>query len=79
MKKIVLVFLLLIGINHHSNAQLNYGVKAGINYNSDSFEDASENVFKGAEGKNWIPRRDYGLRAKITSIGTLHQTRTDLY
>ena len=68
MKKTVLVFLLLIGINHYSNAQLNYGVKAGINYNSDSFEDASDDVLNGAKTKTGF-HTGLWIRAKLPVIG----------
>ena len=68
MKKIVLVCLLLTGINHHSNAQLHYGVKAGINYNSDSFEDASDDVLDGAKTKTGF-HTGIWFRAKLPAIG----------
>jgi hypothetical protein len=68
MKKIVLVCLLLTGINHHSNAQLHYGVKAGINYNSDSFEDVSDDVLDGAKTKTGF-HTGIWLRAKLPAIG----------
>ena len=68
MKKIVLVCLLLTGINHHSNAQLHYGIKSGINYNSDSFEDASDDVLDGAKTKTGF-HTGIWFRAKLPAIG----------
>ena len=44
MKKILLASFFIIGAIQFSQAQLQFGVKAGVNYNSDSFEDVSEDV-----------------------------------
>ncbi|QXP73838.1 porin family protein [Tenacibaculum sp. HL-MS23] len=50
MKKVILVVFLLIG-TQLTQAQIQGGVKGGINYNSDSFSDVKDDVFEGAESK----------------------------
>ena len=50
MKKLLLV-LLFTGISQRSFSQLEFGIKAGINYNSDSFQDVVNDVFYGADHK----------------------------
>ena len=37
MKKIVLVIFLALGVHQFSNAQINFGIKAGINYNNNGW------------------------------------------
>ena len=51
MKKVILGLFLLIGINQVSNAQFQFGLKGGINYNSNSIKETSQDVFDGANSK----------------------------
>jgi len=51
MKKIVFALFFLLGTSQFSQAQVAFGVKGGINYNSSSIKDVTANVFSGAEGK----------------------------
>lgn len=51
MKKKLLIFCFIFGAIQLSQAQLDFGIKAGINYNSDSFQDVKEDLYEGAESK----------------------------
>ena len=50
MKKVLLVLCLTLGLSQISTAQIQFGVKGGLNYNSDSFNDVKDDVFSGAKG-----------------------------
>ena len=51
MKKVFLMISLAFAFSQTSTAQLDFGVKAGLNYNSESIQSVSEDVFTGAEAK----------------------------
>lgn len=53
MKKVILMLCLALGATQLTQAQLAFGIKGGINYNSDSFKfkDAGKDVFGGAKSK----------------------------
>ena len=54
MKKVILMLVLAFGISQTSNAQLNFGLKGGVNYNSNSVEGvngAGQDIFSGAKSK----------------------------
>lgn len=53
MKKALLMLCFVLGVTQFTQAQVDFGIKAGINYNSDSFKlkGVQEDVFKGAESK----------------------------
>ncbi|CAM1354122.1 porin family protein [Tenacibaculum insulae] len=51
MKKTIFILFLLIGGLQVTQSQIQFGVKGGINYNSDSFSDVKDDVFEGAESK----------------------------
>ncbi|MGB1170306.1 MAG: porin family protein [Flavobacteriaceae bacterium] len=68
MKKIIFGCFLLFLVTQQSKAQLQFGVKAGINYNSDSFESVSDDVLNGAKTKTGI-HTGVWLRAKLPVIG----------
>lgn len=51
MKKVILILCLAFGFSQVSNAQIGFGVKGGINYNSDSFVDVKNDVLSGAESR----------------------------
>ena len=68
MKKIIFGCFLLFLVAQQSQAQLQFGVKAGINYNSDSFESVSDDVLNGAKTKTGI-HTGVWLRAKLPVIG----------
>lgn len=68
MKKVLLIALFLVGVSQYSEAQVNFGVKAGVNYNSDSFSDVSNDVLNGAESRTGY-HAGIWLRFKIPAIG----------
>ena len=68
MKKIIFAFFLLSLVTKNSQAQLQFGLKGGINYNSDSFESVSNDVLNGAKTKTGI-HTGLWLRAKLPVIG----------
>ena len=68
MKKIIFGCFLLFLVTQQSQAQLQFGVKAAINYNSDSFESVSDDVLNGAKTKTGI-HTGVWLRAKLPVIG----------
>jgi hypothetical protein len=54
MKKIILFFVLTFGISQFTNAQVDFGIKGGINYNNngkESFKDATNDIADGASAK----------------------------
>lgn len=51
MKKVILMLFLAFGFSQTSNAQVQLGIKGGVNYNSNSVEGVSKDVFSGAESK----------------------------
>lgn len=68
MKKVILFICLAFAFSNISNAQLNFGIKGGINYNSNSIENVSQDVFDGAESKTGY-HAGIWLRAKIPVLG----------
>jgi hypothetical protein len=68
MKKVLFVILLFVGMTQCAEAQVNFGIKAGVNYNSDSFSDVSNDVFNGAESRTGY-HAGIWLRFKIPAIG----------
>ena len=51
MKKLLLTLALFFALVQISSAQVDFGIKAGINYNSDSFVDVKEDIVSGAKSK----------------------------
>ena len=68
MKKIVFACLLFIGMSQMSNAQVQFGLKAGVNYNSDSFKDVSNDVLDGAKSKTGY-HAGMWFRVKLPVVG----------
>lgn len=69
MKKIVLLLVLVFGVSQFSNAQAAFGIKAGINYNSDSFQNVKDDVIKeNGEGRSGY-HAGIWFRAKLPIIG----------
>lgn len=68
MKKVLVAILLVVGMSQYSEAQLQFGVKAGVNYNSDSFKDVSNDVLNGAESRTGY-HAGIWLRAKLPVVG----------
>jgi hypothetical protein len=68
MKKIILILCLTFGFSQMSNAQVAFGVKGGLNYNSNSVKGVSSDVFSGAKSKTGY-HAGIWLRFKIPVIG----------
>lgn len=59
---------LAFGFSQMSNAQVAFGVKGGLNYNSNSIKEVGTDVFEGAESKTGY-HAGIWLRFKIPVIG----------
>ena len=68
MKKVFLMMSLAFACSQTSSAQLDFGVKAGLNYNSESIQSVSQDVFTGAESKTGY-HAGMWLRFKLPIIG----------
>ena len=68
MKKLLFFLFLLVGSSQLMNAQTAFGVKAGINYNSNSIKEVSSDVFEGAESKTGY-HAGIWLRLKVPVLG----------
>ena len=68
MKKVILMILLAFACSQTSTAQIDFGIKAGLNYNSESIQSVSEDVFTGAESKTGY-HAGIWLRFKLPIIG----------
>ena len=68
MKKVILILCLTFGFSQISNAQVAFGVKGGVNYNSNSIKEVSSDVFDGAKSKTGY-HAGIWLRFKIPVIG----------
>ena len=56
------------GFSQISNAQINFGVKGGLNYNSNSIKGVSKDVFSGAKSKTGY-HAGVWLRLKLPVVG----------
>ncbi|WP_159947677.1 porin family protein [Polaribacter septentrionalilitoris] len=68
MKKVILMMVLALGLSQAANAQINFGLKGGINYNSNSIKEVQTDVFDGAKSKTGY-HAGIWLRFKIPVIG----------
>jgi opacity protein-like surface antigen len=68
MKKIFLLALLFIGGAQLSQSQVQFGIKGGVNYNSDSFLEVKTDVLSGAKSKTGF-HAGIWTRIKIPVIG----------
>lgn len=68
MKKFFLLICLAFAFSQTTNAQVSFGLKGGINYNSNSIENVSEDVFSGAKSKTGY-HAGIWLRFKVPVIG----------
>jgi len=62
------MLFVLLGATQLSNAQVAFGVKGGVNYNSNSIREVQTDVFEGAESKTGY-HAGVWLRFKIPLIG----------
>ena len=68
MKKSILICCIAIACSQFTRAQVGFGVKGGVNYNSESIDNASVDVFEGAESKTGY-HAGIWLRFKAPIIG----------
>ncbi|MFT5257720.1 MAG: hypothetical protein ACI8VJ_001179 [Polaribacter sp.] len=68
MKKVILIICLVFSFSQTTTAQVDFGLKAGLNYNSESIQGVSEDLFTGAESKTGY-HAGIWLRFKIPVIG----------
>lgn len=58
---------LFLGLSQLSNAQIVFGIKGGVNYNSDSFQNVKDDVISGAESRTGY-HAGIWVRAKVPVI-----------
>ena len=68
MKKVFLMMSLALACSQTSSAQLDFGVKAGLNYNSESIQETGQDLFEGAESKTGY-HAGIWLRFKLPVVG----------
>ncbi|AUC84353.1 hypothetical protein CW731_03140 [Polaribacter sp. ALD11] len=71
MKKVILVMCLAFAFSQTSNAQIDFGIKGGINYNNagkDSFKNAKNDIADGAKAKSGY-HAGLWFRGKIPVVG----------
>lgn len=71
MKKVILMMLIAFAISETTNAQVDFGIKGGVNYNNNgdaTFSTAGNDVLEGAESKSGY-HAGIWFRAKLPIIG----------
>jgi len=68
MKKTILIMCLAFGFSQISNAQIAFGLKGGLNYNSNSIKETSIDLFSEAKSKTGY-HAGIWLRFKLPIIG----------
>jgi len=68
MKKVFLIMSLAFAFSQTSTAQIDFGVKAGLNYNSESIQETGQDLFEGAESKTGY-HAGIWLRFKLPVVG----------
>ena len=68
MKKVILTLCLIFTYTQISSAQIHFGVKGGLNYNSNSIKVVGTDIFDGAESKTGY-HAGIWLRVKVPVIG----------
>lgn len=68
MKKVFLMMSLAFAFSQTSTAQVGFGLKGGVNYNSESITNSSEDVFTGTESKTGY-HAGIWLRIKVPVVG----------
>ncbi|WP_334058132.1 porin family protein [Polaribacter sp. P097] len=71
MKKVILVVFLALGLSQVSNAQINFGIKGGINYNNNgdlTLSSAGNDIINGADSKSGF-HAGVWFRGKLPILG----------
>ncbi len=70
MRKIVLALCFALGVTQFSQAQLDFGIKAGINFNSDSFQFSDKSINETVDTKSKMGyHAGIWTRIKVPVIG----------
>ncbi len=71
MKKIILILFLALGFSQFTNAQINFGIKGGINYNNNgdaTLSSTGNDIINGAESKSGF-HAGVWFRGKLPILG----------
>lgn len=68
MRKLILSLCFIFVGMQFAKSQVQFGIKGGVNYNSDSFSEVKDDVFAGAESKTGY-HAGIWLRAKVPFLG----------
>jgi hypothetical protein len=68
MKKGILIMCFVFGFSQIANTQVAFGVKGGVNYNSNSIKEVQSDVFSGAKSKMGY-HAGVWLRLKVPVLG----------
>lgn len=69
MRKLILALCLFIGASQYTDAQVHFGMKGGINYNSDSFIDSADDIINGKAEEKTGYHAGIWLRVKLPLVG----------
>ncbi|WP_075340930.1 porin family protein [Tenacibaculum agarivorans] len=69
MKKLILALCLFFAASQFADAQIHFGIKGGINYNSDSFKEVSDDIINGSASSRTGFHGGVWLRFKLPVIG----------
>ena len=72
MKKVILIVLFIIGGTQLIQSQIQFGIKGGVNYNSNSISNVSDDILSGAKSKTGF-HGGIWTRIKIPVIGLFIQ------
>lgn len=71
MKKVILIVFLALGLSQISNAQINFGIKGGVNYNNNgdaTLSSTGNDIIDGAESKSGF-HAGVWFRGKLPILG----------
>jgi hypothetical protein len=68
MKKVILILCLTMGFSQFSNAQIAFGIKGGVNYNSNSIKEVRTDFFEDSKSKTGY-HAGIWVRAKLPILG----------
>ena len=68
MKRIIVSILFLVGLSLTTNAQIDFGLKGGLNYNSNSIKETTQDIIDGAKSRTGY-HAGIWFRFKIPAIG----------
>ncbi len=69
MKKLILTLCLFVAASQFADAQIHFGIKGGINYNSDSFREVTDDIINGNAESRTGYHAGIWLRFKLPIVG----------